>query len=118
LEACAAREGLEETGLTVTGTSFVGITNDVFSPSDRHYITIWMTGCLAGHTGVVVAPEEASEAGWFDFASLPDPLFLPLRHLVAGESYPQSAFRSFVEAHALRGEHHACRGRRRDSPEG
>jgi 8-oxo-dGTP diphosphatase len=117
LEGCAAREVMEETGLSVTDINFVGITNDVFVPSDRHYITIWMSGCLAGHAKVVVAPEEASEAGWFELASLPDPLFLPLRHLMDGVSYPPSAFRSFVEAQALRGEPHARPGRRRDRNE-
>jgi 8-oxo-dGTP diphosphatase len=50
LEDCAAREVLEETGLTVEGVEFLTATNDVMPVSEtsttgkgKHYVTIFMT---------------------------------------------------------------------------
>ncbi|KAI1414981.1 NUDIX hydrolase domain-like protein [Hypoxylon sp. FL1857] len=42
LLACAERETLEETGLKVKGQKVVAVTNDVFDPETKHYITIFV----------------------------------------------------------------------------
>ncbi|KAI1771967.1 NUDIX hydrolase domain-like protein [Hypoxylon cercidicola] len=39
---CAERETLEETGLKVKGVKVVAITNDVFDPETKHYITVFV----------------------------------------------------------------------------
>jgi 8-oxo-dGTP diphosphatase len=88
LEACAARETREETGIEVRDIRFRAITNDVFEGEGRHYVTIWMETNNAAGDPVVNAPEEMSDVGWFRWGELPTPLFLPLRNLLAGHGYP------------------------------
>jgi 8-oxo-dGTP diphosphatase len=87
-EACAIREAEEETSLKITNVRFLGLTNDVFVESSKHYITIWMQGDVESGEARVNAPYEASEIGWFDWETLPTPLFLPLQQLLAGQCYP------------------------------
>lgn len=87
-EACAAREALEETGVVVGDLRFRAITNDLFEPLGRHYVTIWMEGTWLSGEPAVCAPYEMSEVGWFPWDALPEPLFLPLRNLLQGNCYP------------------------------
>ena len=87
-EQCAVRETKEETGVDITGVRALGYTNDVFEASGRHYITLWMAGEHKSGKATVAAPYEASEVGWYAWDALPEPLFLPLRNLIRGESYP------------------------------
>ena len=88
-EACAVREAKEETGLDITDVQFRAITNDIFETEDKHYITIWMEGRYTGGEPVVNDASEMSEVGWFAWDDLPQPLFLPLRHLLEGQCYPR-----------------------------
>jgi len=39
---CAEREALEETGLRVRGTKLFAVTNDIFGPEGKHYITLFI----------------------------------------------------------------------------
>ena len=34
-------------------------------------------------------PDRTESIGWFDAGQLPEPLFLPLKNLAEGKSYPQ-----------------------------
>jgi 8-oxo-dGTP diphosphatase len=87
-EACAARETMEETGVTIANVCALGFTNDVFEASGLHYITLWMQGEYESGEARVAALYEASAVGWFAWDALPQPLFLPLRQLLEGKSYP------------------------------
>ena len=87
-EACAARETKEETGVDIANVRAIGFTNDVFEARGLHYVTLWMTGQYVGGKATVAAPYEASEVGWYTWDALPEPLFLPLRNVLRGESYP------------------------------
>ena len=40
--ACAERETLEETGLVVRAEKLITVTNDIFDPASKHYITIFV----------------------------------------------------------------------------
>jgi 8-oxo-dGTP diphosphatase len=86
--ACAARETLEETGVRISNVQFVGITNDIFESSGRHYVTIWMRGEPDASEAIVADAEEILEVGWFPPTDLPQPLFLSLVNLLAGRSLP------------------------------
>ena len=87
-ENCAVREAMEETGVVVSNVRFRGITNDVFEAEGRHYVTVWMEGEHQAGEPVVGAPHEMSEASWFRWEDLPEPLFLSLENLLAGRCYP------------------------------
>lgn len=87
-EQCAIREVEEESGIRIHQVTFRGITNDVFEERGLHYITIWMQGEVESGEAFIAAPDEATEIGWFAWDALPQPLFLPLVHLLAGQVYP------------------------------
>jgi 8-oxo-dGTP diphosphatase len=87
-EQCAIRETQEEVGLEITDVRFIAATNDIFEASGKHYITLWMEGaCLSGEPKIA-ADYEVAELGWFEWDSLPSPLFIPFENLVNQKSYP------------------------------
>lgn len=90
LEACAARETWEETGLSVTKIEFVAITNDVLEDSGEHYVTIWMSGAAVDGTTAIGDRAEIAEVGWFAADALPAPLHLYFRNLLDGRSLPRA----------------------------
>ncbi len=87
-EECAIREVKEETNLDILSPRFVAVTNDVFLAEGKHYITLWMLAEYQGGEPIVNALEESDAVGWFAWNDLPQPLFLPLQHLLAGQYYP------------------------------
>lgn len=82
---CAARETEEETGLRVADLTFVGVTNDVFEPEGRHYVSLWYEADVAAGEARLDSPDEHSELGWFPTDALPEPLFPPLRRVLEGD---------------------------------
>jgi 8-oxo-dGTP diphosphatase len=82
--ACAVREVAEETALHLGGVRFVGITNDVFD-DERHYVTLWFVATDFAGVPTIAATDELSELDWFPLDDLPQPLFPPLRRLLAGQ---------------------------------
>ncbi|HEX6556177.1 MAG TPA: NUDIX domain-containing protein [Ktedonobacteraceae bacterium] len=87
-EETAVRETKEETGVNISDVKFRVITNDVFEAEQKHYITLWFDAKYVSGKAKALAPEEESEVGWFTWDSLPQPLFLPLQHLLEGKTYP------------------------------
>src|SRR5579859_93543 len=90
-EQTAIRETKEETTITIDNLKFRVITNDVFEKEQKHYITVWFDANYVSGEPKVSAPEEESEVGWFTWDNLPQPLFLPLQHLLEGKTYPSQA---------------------------
>jgi 8-oxo-dGTP diphosphatase len=88
IEDCAQRETKEETGVDIDTVKFRAVTNDLFTQEQKHYITIWVDARYVGGNVSVNAPKEESEVGWFTWDALPQPLFLPLQHLLEGKTYP------------------------------
>lgn len=86
-EECAIREVREETNVCIKEAKFTGITNDIFEEYEKHYITLWFEGQYVSGEPEVNAPYEMSEAGWFAWENLPQPLFLPFQNLLQGKSY-------------------------------
>jgi len=87
-EHAALREVHEELGIEIDNLKFRTVTNDVFEADKKHYVTIWMEANYVSGEPTVKAPYEETEIGWFTWDSLPQPLYLPLQHLLAGETYP------------------------------
>ncbi|MGI9283023.1 MAG: nucleotide triphosphate diphosphatase NUDT15 [Endozoicomonas sp.] len=89
-EECAARELMEETGLTLDQIRTGPYTNDVFTTEGKHYITLFMIAESSTGTPEVKEPEKCLEWEWFEWNSLPAPLFLPIIHLKATGYQPDS----------------------------
>ena len=81
-EQCAIREVEEETGLTISSPTFVTITNDVFPAENKHYVTIYMKAEWESGDPKVTEPDKMVKWDWFDWDSLPSPLFIPMQHFV------------------------------------
>jgi 8-oxo-dGTP diphosphatase len=82
------QEVKEETGVEIRDITFRVITNDVFEVEHKHFITVWMEAQYVSGEAKVTAPYEESEVGWFTWNTLPQPLFLPLQHLLDNETFP------------------------------
>src|SRR5436190_3893408 len=89
-DVCAARETLEETGISVTNVEFVAITNDVLTDVGKRYLTVWMRGDAEGLSTQIGDAAEITELGWFSPDQLPCPLHLYFRNLLEGRCWPRS----------------------------
>ena len=83
VEACAAREAEEETGLVIRSTVLGPFTNDVFEAEQRHYVTLYVIAEAPEGEAVVWEPAKCAEWRWVEWDSMPEPLFLPIRNLKA-----------------------------------
>jgi 8-oxo-dGTP diphosphatase len=81
VEDAARREVTEETSLVIGPLEKGPWTNDVFINEHKHYITVFMKGAYIDGQAKVLEPEKCEKWCWFDFNSLPNPLFLPLKQL-------------------------------------
>lgn len=82
--ATAVREVKEETGIDIDSSSIsvCGVTNDFFSDSGKHYITVLVR---AGHflgDPKVMEPDKCHQWQWFGKENMPDNLFLPLQNFL------------------------------------
>lgn len=84
-EDTARREVLEETELKIKNVRFGAVTNDYFKDEVKHYVTVWMLSDWGGGTERIVEHDTFIEMRWFDFDSLPRPLFLPLEQLLSSQ---------------------------------
>jgi len=89
-EVCAARETLEETGITVSNVEFVAITNDVLADAGKHYLTVWMRGEPSDAEAQVADAAEIRELGWFARDELPAPLHIYFQNLLDGRCWPRA----------------------------
>lgn len=87
-EQTAQREVKEETGLEIADPKFRLLTNDIFEAENEHSVTIWMEAKYVSGEPQMKAPEEESNIGWFQWNDLPEPLFLPMQHMLEGQTYP------------------------------
>lgn len=87
-EQTAIRETREETDVTISDVKFRAVTNDIFEADQQQFITLWFDAKYISGDAKVNAPDEITEVGWFTWDSLPEPLFLSLRNLLEGKTYP------------------------------
>ncbi len=81
----AAREVLEETGVKIQNIRLGGITNDIFNNEGKHYVTIWMLSDYDSGEATILEPDKYIDQDWFNFDTLPSPLFLPWEQLLDSE---------------------------------
>eukprot|EP00891_Asterochloris_glomerata_P009779 jgi/Astpho2/9779/Aster-x1606 len=92
-EQCAEREVLEETGLHLGKPSFAAIMNSVFSATS-HFVTIFMRKDVEEDAEAQnMEPDKCAGWQWVPFRAIPEPVFLPLRQLLASsyELHPGSS---------------------------
>ncbi len=82
IEACAEREVLEETGMRIVHVRPALFTNDIFDDEGKHYVTLFVVADHESGEPVVREPEKCETWDWFAWDALPDPLFIPVRHLL------------------------------------
>lgn len=84
-EQTAVREVREETGLEIKNIRFGAVTNDYFKTEGKHHITIWLLSDWASGQEKILEPNKCEKQGWFDFDSLPEPLFLAWKQLLSSQ---------------------------------
>ena len=80
VSSCAMREVAEEVGIDITQIKHLGYTNDVFTTSGRHYVTLFVSARYAGGEVTVMEPDKCEVWDWFKCDELPQPLFLPIKN--------------------------------------
>jgi 8-oxo-dGTP diphosphatase len=80
VEACAARELAEETGMIPLSQKRGPWTNDIME--DKHYITLWIFVHQFQGTPQLLEPHKCEGWEWFDWDALPQPLFTSLQNLI------------------------------------
>jgi 8-oxo-dGTP diphosphatase len=81
IEACAARELREETGLSARVLELGPYTNDVFVPEQQHFVTIFVVARSIVGTPRNLEPARCEGWAWFPWDDWPRPLFQPLQSL-------------------------------------
>lgn len=80
-EECVYRELFEETGIKASFTYPGPWTNDVFD-KEKHYITLFMVVTEFVGEPKVLEPHKCEGWEWFEWDSLPDPLFGSIQTLI------------------------------------
>ncbi len=80
VKEAAIRETQEETGLEIFNLKIGPYTNDIFEKEGRQYITLFVIAETKGEPEVL-EPDKCETWQWFDWDDLPEPLFLPVKHL-------------------------------------
>lgn len=89
IASCARRETLEETGLVLDRILPAPYTNDVMHEARKHYVTCFVEATITdGQTPQIMEPEKCLSWHWCDWATLPEPLFQPLKTLVLSGFVP------------------------------
>ena len=83
LEACARREVLEETGLSVENLRLGPYTNTVFADEDKHSVTLFLLADCPESLGQPECrePDKCLGWSWHDWNHLPEPPFTTLTQL-------------------------------------
>ena len=87
--ACAVRETLEETGLMVGNVRQAAFTSDLFEKEGKHYVTLFVTAERISGEPVNREPDRCDGWEWVSWDDLPEPLFPPVRSLLAQGFRPE-----------------------------
>lgn len=87
-EQCALREVTEECGVTIGNLRRGPYTNDVHESEGKHYITLFILADWVSGEAQVLEPDKCERWEWVAWDNMPEPLFLPIRHLQKQEFDP------------------------------
>lgn len=82
IEACAARELKEETGLAASSHELGPYTNDLFEEVQEQYVTIFVVARGIRGSPVNLEPGKCEGWAWFKWGDWPAPLFKPVESLL------------------------------------
>lgn len=87
IEQCALRELQEETGLQGGAPHIIGITNDIFTEAQKHYVTVFTQ--VKYESGIIknMEPEKCAEWRWFSWNDLPEKLFLSMQNFLKKNAF-------------------------------
>ena len=80
IEECAAREVLEEVGLSIGACAIAAVTNDIFHDNHKHSVTVWVESTIkpgSTETARICEADKILDLAWCSFDNLPSPLFEP-----------------------------------------
>ncbi len=72
-----------KTGLQALALHAGPFTSDVFEADGRHYVTLFIHATATSGEPRVTEPDKCERWDWFDPQALPQPLFAPVRSLLA-----------------------------------
>ncbi|MBI5635709.1 NUDIX domain-containing protein [Candidatus Micrarchaeota archaeon] len=84
---CAKREAMEEAGVKINNLRNAAFTEDVFEDGKK-YVTLFVLSDLESGEPKNLEPEKCGGWQWFNWSEIPQPRFLPLRHLFEQEFNP------------------------------
>jgi 8-oxo-dGTP diphosphatase len=90
-EEGAVREAFEETGIRVNPADVrvAGVTNDFFTESGKHYVTINLTTRSFAGEPRIAEPDKCAGWQWFDPDMLPENMFLPAANFLKTHRLPE-----------------------------
>lgn len=89
-EKCVKREVMEEAGIKIKNIKFQTLTNDIQPKEKAHYVTLFFTSDYDSGKVKNMEPEKCEGWKWAAWSNLPNPLFLPIKNLVAQKYSPFS----------------------------
>ncbi len=81
--ACARREVLEETGLSIKKLRHLGFTDKTFAIAQQRYMALLVSCDYKAGEAEILEPEKCARWQWFDYQKLPAPLFAPISHFLS-----------------------------------
>jgi 8-oxo-dGTP diphosphatase len=92
VEACAKRELMEETGLIALSMRPGPWVNDIIE-KDKHYVTLFVFVEDFEGEPQLMEPHKCEGWGWFEWNTLPTPLFLPVASLFEKMQFGEAGFK-------------------------
>lgn len=91
IEACAARELKEETGLTASSFELGPYSNDIFADVQQQYVTIFVVARGIRGEPANLEPDKCDGWAWFRWGDWPSPLFKPVESFLTLGWHPGGA---------------------------
>lgn len=110
VESCAKRETLEETGLALDRVVLGPFSNEAFTVSGKHYVTLFVIAACPDGEPTLMEPHKCGRWAWFPWDAMPAPLFTPLERLRATGFVPSLSLAQESEPESRDLGHHGGAG--------